>query len=657
MSPQARLLLAYSKVPLATLILRIPPMYVMSRDEHSFQSSATSPDAIPLKVRIMGSLQPTVHDHTVCFNRAPASVAPIRPQHRDTASREIVFVAKDLCTLIHSRKGNVAKSIGVFAEWEKARMAVLCPRSNDSVSTHILTVVSMAGMYRLLNASRSPLAPVIMKVLYEVINGLLDEEERRRNAHSAEVEAEAFGAEAASAKSETAFARSEAPAPCAASRRGRKEYRGDEDEASQVSGPVIVYSLVSLSSGVSFVRLQSKDRMSVRQELRRLRQGVDGAQEADDEQTTIEVVERAHAAEVSRCEDRDASGASGAARHQGTSKRAAAARLTVAKAVAMPSGFGQPTLAAIPVQVFEEKESERSGQRLQERDERVTIEDVGRRSFDDNAGALQSNSSANTSPLTAPQLALVAPQVPVSTLQQLHQLQLQQLQCQQQQQQQRLMAHQQQQQQQHKRDEILLLMHQQQQQYQHCMPDAQRLPRSPFGGKPLPNPYMSPSRSPASSLYPPLSPVPLHSLSINLSATAADVMQPAQPTPHQPSASSASLSLQSSCPLGLSSFAFTPFPSPSSFVQPLGPSVRPPTMPPPPQPLSLIWPVLGLGGGSGARVGRESTGNRIGGTGISQGGCGGCGRSNDYNRGSSQFCGYGQQSRSDGFDGSGSYQQ
>ena len=189
-------------MPLATLILRIPPVYVMSKDDHSSQSSVHPQATIPLKVRIMGSVQPTAHGHTVVSNRTPASLAPIKPVHRDMAGSELFLVAKDLCTLIHTRKGNVAKSIGGFAEWEKARMAVLCPRSNGSVSTHILTVLSMAGMYRLLNASRSPLSPVIMKVLYEVINNLFDEEAERREKQAAEAEAEALRAATASAKAE-----------------------------------------------------------------------------------------------------------------------------------------------------------------------------------------------------------------------------------------------------------------------------------------------------------------------------------------------------------------------------------------------------------------------------------------------------------------------
>ena len=70
-------------------------------------------------------------------------------------SSEVYVVAKDICLLIHTRKGNVAKSIGQFGPGEKARMAVICPRSDGTVSTHVLTVLSVSGVRRLLAGSRS----------------------------------------------------------------------------------------------------------------------------------------------------------------------------------------------------------------------------------------------------------------------------------------------------------------------------------------------------------------------------------------------------------------------------------------------------------------------------------------------------------------------
>jgi len=81
-------------------------------------------------------------------------------------------VAKDVCILIHTRKGNVAKSIGQFTETQKARMPVLCVRGNGTVSTHILTVLTVEGVHRLLSASRSPLAPQVLRWITQQVEDI-----------------------------------------------------------------------------------------------------------------------------------------------------------------------------------------------------------------------------------------------------------------------------------------------------------------------------------------------------------------------------------------------------------------------------------------------------------------------------------------------------
>lgn len=68
----------------------------------------------------------------------------------------LYVVAKDICLLIHTRKGNVAKTVGQFSPVEKARMRVLCPRANGCVSTHMLLVLTLAGVERLCRSSRFP---------------------------------------------------------------------------------------------------------------------------------------------------------------------------------------------------------------------------------------------------------------------------------------------------------------------------------------------------------------------------------------------------------------------------------------------------------------------------------------------------------------------
>ena len=62
------------------------------------------------------------------------------------ALSELYFVAADISQLIHSRKSNIAKAVSVFTDDERARCSVVCPRSNNTQSTHILTVLTMAGV-------------------------------------------------------------------------------------------------------------------------------------------------------------------------------------------------------------------------------------------------------------------------------------------------------------------------------------------------------------------------------------------------------------------------------------------------------------------------------------------------------------------------------
>ena len=81
--------------------------------------------------------------------------------------RELYVVAKDICLLLHTRKGKVAKSIGQYSADEKCRMLVICPRSNGAGSTHELTVLSVLGVKRLLDHSRSSVVDSIRQWLFQ----------------------------------------------------------------------------------------------------------------------------------------------------------------------------------------------------------------------------------------------------------------------------------------------------------------------------------------------------------------------------------------------------------------------------------------------------------------------------------------------------------
>ena len=111
------------------------------------------------------------------FDHVPSSSAPpslsfpsspvADPSHTVTVNirvmggpsvSELYFVAADLSQLIHSRKSNIAKAVSVFSDSERARCSVICPRSNQTQSTHILTVLTMDGVTRLLQSSRAAIA-------------------------------------------------------------------------------------------------------------------------------------------------------------------------------------------------------------------------------------------------------------------------------------------------------------------------------------------------------------------------------------------------------------------------------------------------------------------------------------------------------------------
>lgn len=141
------LILNLPKVPLQTLYLQVQKQYTISKKEMEQRqmTGAQREELVSVPVRIMGSAS----DLT-----------------------KLYFVAKDVCLLIFIRKGNVAKSIGQFLQHEKARLPVLCPRSNGTSSTHVLTALSIDGVKRLLRNSKSPLALHVLKFLMGHIQNL-----------------------------------------------------------------------------------------------------------------------------------------------------------------------------------------------------------------------------------------------------------------------------------------------------------------------------------------------------------------------------------------------------------------------------------------------------------------------------------------------------
>ena len=136
---QAPVVMSCSKFPIAVLNVPVQRQYTMTRKDSKRMKRADKEALVNVTVRIMGT--------------------PDR-QH-------IYFVAKDVCQLICLRKGSVAKAIHDFSATEKARMPVLCQRSSGSGCTQVLTVLTMAGVQRLMTSSRQPIARSVLQWLSE----------------------------------------------------------------------------------------------------------------------------------------------------------------------------------------------------------------------------------------------------------------------------------------------------------------------------------------------------------------------------------------------------------------------------------------------------------------------------------------------------------
>jgi len=136
---QAPVVMSCSKFPLAVLNVPVQRQYTMTRKDSKRMRRPDKEALVNVTVRIMGT-----------------------PDRQYT-----YFVAKDVCQLICLRKGSVAKAIHDFTAAEKARMPVLCQRSSGSGCTQVLTVLTMAGVQRLMTSSRQPIAHSVLQWLSE----------------------------------------------------------------------------------------------------------------------------------------------------------------------------------------------------------------------------------------------------------------------------------------------------------------------------------------------------------------------------------------------------------------------------------------------------------------------------------------------------------
>jgi hypothetical protein len=112
---------------------------------------------IPLSLRT-GEQDPNAerfvpHGHNELFLSLP-----LRVMGSVDSLKEIFVVATDLCQLINIRKSNTAKTVCQFTESEKVSMPIVCLSSNGNTSIRLFTCLTMTGIRRLLQSSRSALA-------------------------------------------------------------------------------------------------------------------------------------------------------------------------------------------------------------------------------------------------------------------------------------------------------------------------------------------------------------------------------------------------------------------------------------------------------------------------------------------------------------------
>ena len=147
---QAPVVMSCSKFPIAVLHVPVQRQYTMTRKDSKRIKREEKESLVNVSVRIMGTPDASF----------------------------LYFVAKDVCQLICLRKGSVAKAIHDFTSLEKARMPVMCQRSSGSGCTQVLTVLTVAGVQRLMSASRQPVAKSVLQWIMEKIGEI----QREKNA-------------------------------------------------------------------------------------------------------------------------------------------------------------------------------------------------------------------------------------------------------------------------------------------------------------------------------------------------------------------------------------------------------------------------------------------------------------------------------------------
>jgi hypothetical protein len=139
-------LVGLSKVPYQLLQVPLPWQHAVSRNESKLLTTAQKGLLVQRPVRVMLTASPPC---------GPDSEGRLLLQ-----AANVHFVAKDIAQLLHIHEANVARRISPFQPHERARMPISCMQSNGTKATLMLSVLSVAGMTRLLTDSKKAVSPV-----------------------------------------------------------------------------------------------------------------------------------------------------------------------------------------------------------------------------------------------------------------------------------------------------------------------------------------------------------------------------------------------------------------------------------------------------------------------------------------------------------------
>jgi hypothetical protein len=100
-------------------------------------------------------------------------IATVRVLGSSINIQSLYIIALDLCQLINIRKSNTAKAIALYSEIEKCSLPVVTQAVSGAPSLRYFTALSIQGVGKLLESSRSQLAKPLLRWLTALLNSLV----------------------------------------------------------------------------------------------------------------------------------------------------------------------------------------------------------------------------------------------------------------------------------------------------------------------------------------------------------------------------------------------------------------------------------------------------------------------------------------------------